>query len=190
VRVFRSAVRVRAGVVLAAATLAGCSSSGTSGTGSPAQSAPVSGSAAQSGPGGDPIAARKHPCALFTADQLRSALGVDVQAGKPEQGALTPTCQWLASAAGPTVVAAVRKASESSYDSDLRGPVAHDFQRTSPVVAEDSVWFGSAADQKTSVSLLVLSGGYQYQMTVGNYSSAGDETTVRAKLLALAGSEF
>jgi hypothetical protein len=117
-------------------------------------------------------------------------LGVDVQAGKPEPGALSPTCQWLPSAAGPTVVAAVRKASAASYDSDLRGPVAHDYQRTSPVVADDSVWFGSVADQKTSVSLLVLNGGYEYQMTVGNYSSAGDETTVKSKLLALAGSEF
>lgn len=88
------------------------------------------------------------------------------------------------------MVAAVRKASESSYDSDLSGPVAHDYQRTSPVVGDDSVWFGTAADEKTTVSLLVLQGGYQYQVSVGNYSNAGDETTVKSRLLALAGSEF
>jgi hypothetical protein len=179
--------------VIVTATLSGCSSSGTSGAGSPAPSGPVSGSSAQSSgaaSGGDPVAARRHPCALFTSNQLHDSLGVDVQAGKPEPGALSPTCQWLGSSAGPTVVAAVRTASESSYDSDLCGPVAHDYQRTSPVVGDDSVWFGSAADQQTSVSLLVLKGGYQYQISVGNYSSTGDETTIKSKLLALAESEF
>lgn len=184
-RMYRSAMRnLCAGLVVVAAMLTGCSS-GTSGTGA---SAPTgTGSPAPSG--GDPVAARKHPCALFTADQLHRALGVDVQAGKPEAGALSPTCVWPGTS-GPTVVVAVRKATESSYDSDLSGPVAHDYHRTSPVIGDDSVWFGTADDQKTSVSLLVLHGGYQYQMTVGNYTSAGDETTIRSKLLALAGSEF
>jgi hypothetical protein len=173
-----------------AATVAGCSSSGTGSGGSPAPNAAGSGSAAQSVPGGDPIAAQKRPCALFTQDQLHSALGIDVQPGKPEQGAISPTCQWLGTGTGPTVVAAVRKATESSYDSDIKGPVGHDYQRTAPVIGDDSVWFGSTDDQKTSVSLLVLKGGYQYQMVIGNYSSVGDETTVKSKLLALAGNEF
>jgi hypothetical protein len=169
-----------AAVSAAAVLVVACSSSKPSGSSAP--NTPV--------PGGDPVAGRTDPCKVFTVDQLKQGLGADVQAGHAVPGSLQPSCQWLGGNGGPTVVATVSKATEANYDSDLTGPVAHDYQRSSPVVGDDSVWFGSADDQKSSVSLLVLKSGYQYQLTVGNYASIGDEATTKQKLLAVARGEF
>jgi hypothetical protein len=173
----------RFALVILMFALAACGSSGGSGPHTSAASIAYVA-------GGDPTAAQTSPCKLFTTAQLKAGLGIDVQTGALEQGALEPTCDWAPQGDGPAVLAAVKKASEANFNSDLSGPVADNYHRTAPVVGTDSVWFGTSDDQKSSISLLVLSGGYQYQMTVGNYAKIGDAATVKAKLLALAQAEF
>ena len=185
-------------VALSAGALAACSSS--SSTPPSAPSAPVSASSpASTAPpgatlttsagstGGGPVAARQDPCALFSTDQLNSAFGLKFGAGAEEQGSLLPTCDWNDVTAGTGFVAAVKKADEPNFDSDLSGPVSDSYERTSPVVGDDSVWFDPSSTD--SVSLIVISAGYQYQVSIG-LGASDDKEQRRTQLLALAGSVF
>jgi len=172
--------RTRLGLAaLGAATLAACSSSSAP-AGNSAPSVPAN-------PSGGAAAARHAPCALFSTDQLDSAFGLKFSAGQAEQGSLQPTCDWYDNAAGVSAVAAVKKSSEANFDSDISGPIGKDYERTKPVLGDDSVWFDPAA--KDTVSLIVISDGYRYQISIGVTSGSTTDQR-RAQVLALAKAIF
>lgn len=166
-------------VALGAATLAACSSSSAP-AGDSTPSVPAN-------PSGGAAAAQHAPCALFSTDQLDSVFGLKFSAGQPEQGSLQPTCDWYDTAAGVSAVAAVKKSPEPNFDSEMTGPVGKDYERTKPVLGDDSVWFDPASTD--SVSLIVISNGYRYQVSIGvNSGSTTDQR--RTQLLALAQATF
>jgi uncharacterized protein DUF3558 len=165
-------------LALAAAALAACSSS---------SSAPAGSSSLPANPHGGPVAAEHDPCALFSAGQLSSAFALTFADGTAEQGALQPTCDWYDTGAGVSAVAAVKKSTEANFDSDLSGAVSKDYQRTSPVIGDDSVWFDPKSTE--SVSLIVIEDGYRYQVSVGVRASDSADLR-RTQLMTLAKAVF
>ena len=164
---------------LGLATLAACGSSSA-----PAGDAPPS---VPANPSGGAVAAQHAPCALFSTDQLDQVFGLKFSPGQAEQGSLQPTCDWYDTAAGVSAAAAVKKSSEASFDGDISGPLGKDYERTKPVLGDDSVWFDPAS--KDSVSLIVISNGYRYQVSIGVDSGSTTDQR-RTQLLALAQATF
>jgi hypothetical protein len=161
---------------LCAAALTACSSSST----------PPSPASLPANPGGGPVAAQHDPCALFSTDQLNSAFGLKLGAGTAEQGSLLPTCDWYDTAAGTSVAVGVKKADQPNFDSELSGSAKAEYQRTTPVIGDDSVWFDPNATD--TVSLIAISKGYRYQVSLAVGSSTIDQR--RTQLITLAQSVF